>query len=146
MFECISKSSCEDSEPKLVLEATFDLAKVYAPPLLSQYISRSLRHARDARPAHLCMWQARLEDLIDFLLWHSSTTERCVTVTFRLCGCHSVFMLFKTTLRSMVKGDMAVKSHRERLPCHIGCYSMYWAHDFMGGDQVIANVSRVNTN
>ena len=55
------------------------------------------------------------KELLDFLLWHSSTTERCVT--FRLCGCHSVFILsFKTTSRSMVKGNMAVKSRRKRHP------------------------------
>ena len=55
------------------------------------------------------------KELLDFLLWHSLTTERCVTS--RLRGCHSVSILsFKTTSRSMVKGNMAVKPRRKRHP------------------------------
>jgi hypothetical protein len=55
-------------------------------------LTRDTHDARDARPAHICMRQARVcTEPFDFLLWHSTIAERCVVSWLR--GHYSVVIL-----------------------------------------------------
>ena len=101
-----------------VLDATCDLVKVCTLSLAVHFAFGDLtvRHVRDARPTHFCVWQARLERSTRFSAWAQSDCGAlchlpALTSSFSSCS------LLQMTLRSMVKGDMV---HRTMIKSSIG--------------------------